>query len=1098
MLSIYTLKQTTKASKYYIEDNYYAKENDLLLGVWFGKGKELLNLTENANLEDFTHKLQGKLSSNITMKQTTKKRRPGYDLTFSAPKSVSILGVIAKDEQVLNAHRMAVDEVLNYIEKNYAATRINTNGEISIEKTSNLLVAKFEHTDSRELDPNLHTHCVVMNATLRSDLKWRTLYFDQVYLDKILLGVIYRGKLAQLLMKAGFEIVQTSHKGFFELKGIPDNLIQQFSKRREQINQALKDLNLTGGKAAQIANFATRRQKTEVSIEHIESIWTVELQKCGLTIDWLLDYCNQAKARDPVVIPNPYNLVNIAVTKAMHELSNWQSVFTVKELIKKSSGFIIDSGSHNLIEDIIAKKFKLGDLLTLKNNLCTTQQARDLSILNGLNVRQTKNKLFPMTNSLGANYLTFNQPKEHKNLLKFLLINRDQQVLIKSFVPQYVDGLNCFVKLSYKYGFYPIGVTQVAKGVDLMKQSLGIKRVQTIYGFLTSCENRLNKIKENRNSQANFRSKQIWILDINSKISAEQVNSLQNYAKAFGTKIIWGFNLKNPQAALSDLIQHGIKKYQVNLSQSYNCSPLSSHPIMHDYVNKIPQNSKDDWERKTADLLLDWVVDKNQEREAVVSLKDLQLELFSLGITVPKEVLNESLNARFKDGSLIMVNKELLTSKKMLELEKTCLDLTISSQNTLQPIMVDVPKNPKLTAGQQQAIDLILTTSDQIVGIQGVAGSGKTTMLRNLNKLCLDLNFSIIGLSVTTSAKERLQQGSQDLESHNELLKAGIETLTLRKFLIDTEKLLNVDPTFAKIEYGGKLFVLDEASLVSTAEMFGLITKMQQLNTKLVLIGDNRQLPSIEAGNIFYLLLGSKMQSVAMTHNVRLKSLKILDVMRHVYNNKISEALIGLSNSLIEIPEHNERILTMAKMYLEKTIDDRALTILITPKHQDRKMVNNYIREGLKSKGELIGVEVNYKILTSRNLTKAELQKIYYYNSLDWVLFLERPFGASIKLQEYYQIVNKNLENQTLTLRSKDLEIIWSPSKEPGMAAVFSLEERSLMKNDKIRWTKNNELNFLINGQTATVLGINEKTVDLKLANHKLSSPTARNCSISQ
>ena len=383
---------------------------------------------------------------------------------------------------------------------------------------------------------------------------------------------------------------------------------------------------------------------------------------------------------------------------------------------------------------------------------------------------------------------------------------------------------------------------------------------------------------------------------------------------------------------------------------------------------------------------------------------------------------------------------------------------------------------------------MILTTSDQIVGIQGVAGSGKTTMLRNLNKLCLDLNFSIIGLSVTTSAKERLQQGSQDLESHNELLKAGIETLTLRKFLIDTEKLLNVDPTFAKIEYGGKLFVLDEASLVSTAEMFGVITKMQQLNTKLVLIGDNRQLPSIEAGNIFYLLLGSKMESVAMTHNVRLKSLKILDVMRHVYNNKISEALIGLSNSLIEIPEHNERILTISKMYLEKTIDDRAHTILITPKHQDRKMVNNYIREGLKSKGELIGVEVNYKILTSRNLTKAELQKIYYYNSLDWVLFLERPFGTSIKLQEYYQIVNKNLENQTLTLRSKDLEIIWSPSKEPGMAAVFSLEERSLMKNDKIRWTKNNELNFLINGQTATVLGINEKTVDLKLANHKLIS----------
>ncbi|MGI9214911.1 MAG: MobF family relaxase, partial [Gammaproteobacteria bacterium] len=177
----------------------------------------------------------------------------------------------------------------------------------SMQKTNNLLIAKFEHTDSRALDPNLHDHCIIMNATLRSDQKWRTLYFDEVYDNKMLLGVIYRGKLAQELMKAGFEITQTSEQGLFELKGFPENLIKQFSKRREQITKELEKQNLEGSKAAQIANFNTRERKVSVDPEHLELAWTMELMRCGSSIEWLKNYSKQALERGAVTPANPYH-----------------------------------------------------------------------------------------------------------------------------------------------------------------------------------------------------------------------------------------------------------------------------------------------------------------------------------------------------------------------------------------------------------------------------------------------------------------------------------------------------------------------------------------------------------------------------------------------------------------------------------------------------------------------------------------------------------------------------------------------------------------------------------------------------------------------
>ena len=125
--------------------------------------------------------------------------KAGEELIFSAPKSVSIMALVAKDERLIRAHEKAVQETIKYLEKTVIQTRIQEDGKKRIENTGNSLIAKFTHSAARPShdketkeyripDPQLHTHCLIANATLCKDNKWRSIEFEKLYKDKMLLG----------------------------------------------------------------------------------------------------------------------------------------------------------------------------------------------------------------------------------------------------------------------------------------------------------------------------------------------------------------------------------------------------------------------------------------------------------------------------------------------------------------------------------------------------------------------------------------------------------------------------------------------------------------------------------------------------------------------------------------------------------------------------------------------------------------------------------------------------------------------------------------------------------------------------------------------
>ena len=182
MMSIGAISDAGVAVSYYEKDDYYTSggADPDAQGQWFGQGAERLGLAGAVDRDEFRSLLEGRMPDGQQLGTIREaggpvEHRPGYDLTFSAPKSVTLIAEMGGDKAVIEAHQSAVRTALGWVEQNVAATRVKSAGEIHRETTGNLLIATFQHDTNRNHDPQLHTHSVVVNATQREDGKWRSL-----------------------------------------------------------------------------------------------------------------------------------------------------------------------------------------------------------------------------------------------------------------------------------------------------------------------------------------------------------------------------------------------------------------------------------------------------------------------------------------------------------------------------------------------------------------------------------------------------------------------------------------------------------------------------------------------------------------------------------------------------------------------------------------------------------------------------------------------------------------------------------------------------------------------------------------------------------
>ena len=293
MLSIKILTgcNNSAVSKYYGEgaDDYYANEGTSK--KWQGKGAQRLGLDGEVELERFKQLLKGQVDPTISPPKSSKrlnyKRRIGIDLTFSAPKSVSIQALVGQDINVIKAHDDAVTEVIDRMEE-YAQTRRKVDGVSSIETTGNLIVAKFRHETSRSIDPQLHTHAVVMYLTQRKDNQWRALKNENILNMTTFAGTLYRTLLAQKLEHLGYGI-RIESNGLFELDHISRHQIESFSQRSSQIETLLTEQGLTRASATttekQQATLKSRRPKKQHDRNLIFKQWCYYAKELNLNLN---------------------------------------------------------------------------------------------------------------------------------------------------------------------------------------------------------------------------------------------------------------------------------------------------------------------------------------------------------------------------------------------------------------------------------------------------------------------------------------------------------------------------------------------------------------------------------------------------------------------------------------------------------------------------------------------------------------------------------------------------------------------------------------------------------------------------------------------
>lgn len=295
MLSISSIKGD---SAYYShEDNYYASGS--LESRWLGDGAEKLGLKGEVANADMDAIRQGKLPDGTDLSRMVNgvnKHRSGYDLTFSAPKSVSMMILIGGDTRLLDAWNRSVENGMKEVEK-FISARITDGGKTDTVLTGNMVAALYNHDTSRALDPQIHTHALVFNTTFAED-KWRALASDtrmkngfgeNLYALQVAIGNLVLQPFRQEAEKLGYETVAAGKNGLWELKDVP---VAPFSTRSQAISEAAGPD--ASKKSRDVAALDTRQAKAWADPDLLKAEWRRRLTDEKFDID---NYIGQAQTR---------------------------------------------------------------------------------------------------------------------------------------------------------------------------------------------------------------------------------------------------------------------------------------------------------------------------------------------------------------------------------------------------------------------------------------------------------------------------------------------------------------------------------------------------------------------------------------------------------------------------------------------------------------------------------------------------------------------------------------------------------------------------------------------------------------------------------
>src|ERR1700678_3434896 len=435
--------------------------------------------------------------------------------------------------------------------------------------------------------------------------------------------------------------------------------------------------------------------------------------------------------------------------------------------------------------------------------------------------------------------------------------------------------------------------------------------------------------------------------------------------------------------------------------------------------------------------------DKNFEREAVVDERALIRDGLRRGMgEITHAQVRANLDARVASGEFQIVERSQgipgrqFTTAKTIEAEHEILCRMRGGQNQVEPVLsrsqaiAVADHHQHLNRAQRSVVEDVLSSSDHIQGIQGFAGSGKTTTLVAIRGAAEGQGYQVKGFAPTSRAARQLNE-------------AGIEAGTLQGFLVRT-----ATPDLREQKH---FYLVDESSLASTNQMREFLTRLGP-HDRVLLIGDTRQHQGVEAGRPFEQLQEAGMRTARLDEIVRQKDPALKSAVEMLAKGQVSAALESLQQQgrVREIPGTKERIRTIARSYVESP----EKTLIVSPDNASRRELNVAVRQELKANGTLAPEDHAFRVLVQRqDMTGAERSWARHYEITDVVRYTRGSKAIGIEAAAYASVVAINPSaNQRTVEKASGERGTYNRRRLTGVS-VYRESERELSVGDRIQFT---------------------------------------------
>ena len=359
-------------------------------------------------------------------------------------------------------------------------------------------------------------------------------------------------------------------------------------------------------------------------------------------------------------------------------------------------------------------------------------------------------------------------------------------------------------------------------------------------------------------------------------------------------------------------------------------------------------------------------------------------------------------------------------------------------------------RHPELNASQRKAVDEIFLSREKVVGLDGIAGAGKTTTLSVIREGAEAEGYRVEGFAPTSRAAQKLGE-------------AGMETSTLQKHLVRGQQ----PDTGEK-----RLYVLDESSLASTRQVHEFLNRLHP-NDRVLLVGDRRQHEAVEAGRPFAQLQDAGMKTVKLEEIVRQKDPELKQVVEQLAQGEVREAVQNLDRQgrVHEIQGHDERIAAIAKEYAKSPEN----TLVISPDNRSRMEINERVHAELQRSGLVINEEHRIRTLVPRqDLTGADRTWAERYEVGDVLRYSRASKETGIGKGAYAQVKSIDAPKNRLTVELQNgTHRTYDPRRQQGVS-VFREEMRSFSVGDRIQLTAPANDLRVANRELGTIESIDE------------------------